>query len=426
MEETLCVYKSPLCEEEALLVGRRPSVWGGGPLCSEEALCVEKRPSVRREGPLFREEALCVEMRPSVRGGGPLCGKEALCVERRPSIQRGGPLCGEEALCSGRRPSFWGGGSLLGIQGSLLGPILFLLFTNDLASYLDTKMVMYADDVQFLHLASPKHMSKLKSDVESTFDIASDWFVQNCLEINPTKTDLVVVKSQRRRLGTEFTVQFGGAMIRPSATTKILGVMVDSGLTFESHITAVIRRCYATLGGLSRSARDLPRDVKRMIVEMLIFPHIRYCMSVWSGCGVVQRHRIQKVINHCAQVVMGARRSAHVTPLLAELHWPHWLVAENDCSTVHYLLNNVHAPRCLSERFMQRRDVSSRQTRATENMQLELPRVRTEHARKFFNPRTAGGLSHLRTAGGGAHKKGRISKMFTILTEKDDLPVFPC
>ena len=150
-------------------------------------------------------------------------------------------------------------------------------------------------------------------------------------------------------------------------------------------------------------ARGLPRDVKQMIVEMLIFTHIRYCMSVWSGCGVVQRHRIQKVINHCAQVVMGARRSAHVTPLLAELHWPHIdrLVAENDCSTVHYLLNNVHAPRCLSERFMQRRDVSSRQTRATENMQLELPRVRTEHARKIFNPRPAGVFSRTRPAGGG-------------------------
>ena len=229
-------------------------------------------------------------------------------------------------------------------------------------------------------------MPKLKSDVESTLEIASHWFVQNCLKINPTKTDLVVVKSQRRRLDTEFTVKFGSATIRPSVATKILGVVVDSGLTFESHVTAVIRRCYATLGGLSRSARGLPRNVKQMIVEMLIFPHIRYCMSVWSGCGVVQRHRIQKVINHCAQVVMGVRRSAHVTPLLAELCWPHIdrLVAENDCSTVHYLLNNVHAPKCISERFVQRSDVSSRQTRATENMQLELPRDRTEHARKFF------------------------------------------
>ena len=275
------------------------------------------------------------------------------------------------------------------IQGSLLGPILFLIFTNDLPSYLNTKVVMYADDVQFLHLASPKSFLELKSDVECTLDIASHWFIQNCLKINPARTDLLVVKSRRRRLDSDFDVQFGTAVIQPSAATKILGVVVDSGLTFESHVTAVIRRCYATLGELSKSARGLPKEVKQLIVEMLIFPHIRYCMSVWSGCGVVQRHRVQKVINHCAQVVMGVRRSAHVTPLLVELEWPQidMLVAESDCGNVHYLLNNMHAPQCLSERLVNRSSVSSRHTRATENMQLELPRVRTEHARKFFGCR---------------------------------------
>ena len=154
----------------------------------------------------------------------------------------------------------------------------------------------------------------------------------------------------------------------------------------------MIRRCYATLGGLSKSARGLPKEVKKLTVEMLVFPHIRYCMSVWSGCGVVQRHRVQKVINHCAQVVMGVRRSAHVTPLLDELEWPQIdrLVAESDCANVHcYLLNNMHAARCLSERFESRGNVSSRHTRATENMQLEFPRVRTEHARKFFRYRAS-------------------------------------
>ena len=72
---------------------------------------------------------------------------------------------------------------------------VFLIFTNDLPSYLNTKVVMDADDVQFLHLASPQSVLELQSDVECTLDIASHWFIQNCLKINPTKTDLLVLKS---------------------------------------------------------------------------------------------------------------------------------------------------------------------------------------------------------------------------------------
>ena len=80
------------------------------------------------------------------------------------------------------------------------------------------------------------------------------------------------------------------------------------------------------------------------------------------------------------------RRSAHVTPLLEHLEWSQidQLVAESDCSTVHYLINNTHAPKCLAEHFERRSDVSSRKTRGTDNMELELPRVRTENARKYF------------------------------------------
>ena len=95
MDEALCSVRplrggGPLCGEEAL--------------CAvEETLCVEKRPSARGGEPLFYEEA-SARRKPSVWIRGPLCEEEALWVGRRPSVQRGGPLCGEEALCAWRRP----------------------------------------------------------------------------------------------------------------------------------------------------------------------------------------------------------------------------------------------------------------------------------------------------------------------------------
>ena len=97
------------------------------------------------------------------------------------------------------------------------------------------------------------------------------------------------------------------------------------------------------------------------------------------------------VINHCAQIVKGLRRTDHVTPMLRELKWPSVddLVTERDIAIMHWLLFHEQSPASLRGRVLYRGDVSARETRATEASQLQLPRVRTEQARKFFFYRAA-------------------------------------
>ena len=79
----------------------------------------------------------------------------------------------------------------------------------------------------------------------------------------------------------------GDIEITPSSSVKILGVTVDASLTWEKHISTVLQRCYFTLIGLARMRRRLLRDVKKLLVEALVFPYIRYCLAVWSGCTYV-------------------------------------------------------------------------------------------------------------------------------------------
>ena len=98
------------------------------------------------------------------------------------------------AWLAGRTQSVRGGSSVESVshgvvQGSILGPVLFLLFTNDLPQHIPAeKVVMYADDAQFLDSDVPSNLSDLKIRLETSMSAALKWFTQNRLKINPSKT----------------------------------------------------------------------------------------------------------------------------------------------------------------------------------------------------------------------------------------------
>ena len=143
--------------------------------------------------------------------------------------------------------------------------------------------------------------------------------------------------------------------------------------------------------GLARMRNRVPKDTKRMLIEALVFPHVRYCISVWGSCSAAQKKRVQKVVNFGARVVSGIGRREHVTPVLQELGWGRLddVLRENDLAIVHRLLTASNAPEILRRKLVLRSDESLRRTRATENGQLQLPRVRTEFARRSFLFRAA-------------------------------------
>ena len=249
---------------------------------------------------------------------------------------------------------------------------------------------MYADDTQFLNSCDRGGLESHQAVLEGMLETVQTWFYQNKLKINPTKTELIVFSASTTDRTNGFSISFAGALVKPSPTVKILGVVLDPDLRFEAHVSQIVRRCYATLSGLAKFANKLPASVKQLIVEALVFPHVLYCVTVWGGCTKSQRHRVQKVINHAARVVTCSRRRDHVTPLLDLLDWQSVdsLILERDILTVHKLLYRSNmSPVNIRRLLSYRSDVSQRRTRAVETGLLELPRVRSERARRFFTYR---------------------------------------
>ena len=209
------------------------------------------------------------------------------------------------------------------IQGSILGPVLFLLFTNDLPQHIPYgKVVMYADDTQFLDAEFPSNAQALKVRIESSLHVSMKWFTQNRLKINPTKTEMIIMRSRRQKVNADFIINFGNDEISPRQSVKVLGVAIDQHLSWSEHVSAVVKRCYCVLVSLARTRHKMPKCVRRLLVESLVFPHIRYCLTVWGNCTSAQRHRVQKAINFGVRIVTGLGRREHVTPSLRELGWP--------------------------------------------------------------------------------------------------------
>ena len=261
------------------------------------------------------------------------------------------------------------------------------MFTNDLPQHvLHGKLIMYADDTQFIDADSSENLPQLKRRVEENLSVALLWFTQNRLKINPSKTDLLVMKSSRQKINFDFTVEFGSSELIPVQSVKILGVLFDPCLTWEHHVAAITRRCYCILIGLARMQRRVPRETKRQLVEALVFPHLRYCSSVWGSCTVTQKRRLQRCVNFGARLVSGLGYGDHISGALCELGWRpiQDMVAERDLCTMYRLIHDENAAELLRSRIVSRSNVSARATRATCDGHLEVTRARTEFARRSF------------------------------------------
>ena len=264
-----------------------------------------------------------------------------------------------------------------------MGPALFLLFTNDLASHITHgKLVSYADDVQFLDSDAPNDLSSLETRIESTLATALNWFAKNSLKINPTKTELLLFKTRNRKT-REIAVHFDDHTLVTATKAKVLGLVLDPALTWEHHITLTVQRCNRILIGLCKLRSKIPRELRVFLVETLVFPLIRYCACVWGGACATQRTRLQKVINFAARIVSNLKRRDHVSAALSELGWQSVddIITACDIALIDRLLAREEAPEAIKNMLVFRSHVSARETRSSAAGSLQLPQVQ-ERSRK--------------------------------------------
>jgi len=212
-------------------------------------------------------------------------------------------------------------------QGSVLGPILFSLYTTPLSkvisAYSSIHFHFYADDTQlYIHL-SPNSTSAAFAQLQKCLSDIQSWMGSNKLKLNPEKTEFILFGSgrQRAKLSSCFPIDILGSKLCPTDKVRNLGVVFDSSFTFSGHVSAICKSCFVNLRDFRRIRRHLTKDVAISLANALVSSRLDYCNSLFRSLSRKDLHKLQCIQNTLARIVTNTSKFSHITPVLKSLHW---------------------------------------------------------------------------------------------------------
>jgi len=207
-------------------------------------------------------------------------------------------------------------------QGSILGPLLFIVYMNDLSGSLSRcEANMYADDTA-IYVSSPS-VAEVTEILQDDMERVSGWLRANKLSLHLGKTVSMLVASRQRRrhLPDQLSLTLNDNPIEPVTSSPYLGVTIDQNLTFNEHIDGVVSRASRALGALRRASRFIPQATRATVYNTLVLPHLDYCSTVWGSAGVTKVQRLQKIQNRGMRIVLQAGPRTHIIDMLRDLRW---------------------------------------------------------------------------------------------------------
>ena len=202
-------------------------------------------------------------------------------------------------------------------QGSVLGPLLFLIFINDIADDMLGLCRLFADDTSIRQKSY--EIDSLKNMVHIDLNNISEWAHKWLVKMNPNKTEIVYFSN--RVVPNDLFFNFDGIVIKPVQCHKHLGLTISSDCKWSSHINIVIEKAAKQIAVLRKLKFYLSRDYLEKIYLTFIRPLLEYSCEVWDNCTKIDSDRLEKLQLEAGRIVTGLTAFSRLSCIYDETGW---------------------------------------------------------------------------------------------------------
>ena len=179
-------------------------------------------------------------------------------------------------------------------QGSVLGPLLFIIYINDIDNCNDLENCLFADDAALL--ASARSVKELKQVIRKEVKLLHDWLIINKLTLNLSKTKYMLLGSNRAfssKIRKKFKITIGNYTIHEVDQIKYLGVILDRNLNWSNHAEYLITKLSRAAGAIFKIRNYLPFKARLLVYNSLVGSYLQYGISAWGNCSSTVINKLQ-------------------------------------------------------------------------------------------------------------------------------------